>query len=112
MQPGKWNVTIIKGATYERTLAWTDDDEAPVDLTGSTIEWRFGVIGADVTESFAGEILDAEAGSFKLEIAAEATATLLDEAPIHQRIHQVYVTMSNGDVHRLLEGTVKVSEDL
>ena len=34
--PAKQKLTIYQGATFSKTVAMTDDADAPIDLTGAT----------------------------------------------------------------------------
>lgn len=107
MSAGEWNFTIERGATFTRPITWTIDGE-PVDLTGASATMRLtNRAGAALTltsNPAAGITLGGAAGTITLSITAVQTAALT-AATLR---HVLNVTLSDGTVHRLLQGDARV----
>lgn len=111
MSAGKLNITIEQGATWSKSLLWTDDGvpPAPVDLTGRTARMQIRQAQAsrtamlELTTENGGITLGGAAGTIDILATAEQSATLKSDG--------VYdLEIVTGDVvERLLQGKMKLS---
>lgn len=111
-KPFKHNITIIQGGTLRDVTTWKAGSPAvPVDLTGCTarMQVRQKVDGTDVllnlTTENGGIILGGIAGTVTVYLSATATAALAWKSGVYD----LEIEFGNGDVRRLLSGSVSVS---
>lgn len=114
-KPFKHNITIIQGATLRDVTTWKAGTPAvPVDLTGCTarMQVRAKIDSADtllnLTTENGGIILGGTAGTVTVFLSATATAALTWKSGVYD----LEVQFGNGDVRRLLAGSVAVSPEV
>lgn len=111
MIPGKLNLEIPQGATFERRLTWKLDD-TPVNLTNYTARMQVRPTAASAVvlldlEDGAGITLGGAAGTIDLEIDATTTAALASGTFVYD------LELSTGaTVTRLIEGRFTVSAEV
>lgn len=115
MAAEKLKLLIEQGATFRKSLTWkTGTPAAPVDLTGCTARMQ---IRADLesttplitlTTENSGITLGDEAGTIELYISDTDTADMTWT----QGVYDLEVILANGDVRRLLYGTVVVTPEV
>lgn len=111
----KVKLFIDQGATFRKRLVWSTGTPAvPVDLTGYTARMQ---IRADIasptvlhelTTENGGITLGGATGQIDLYISAAATAAFAWQAGVYD----LELVAPNGDVTRLIEGTVQVSREV
>jgi hypothetical protein len=121
LKPGRYNLTIYQGATFERTFTWTAPDPMdtetmiPVDLTGCTARMQ---LRAKVT-STGDPIFEATTEDGRITLGdADGTIDIVfsatDTAALHFRqcVYDLEVQFPGGEVDRLLMGNVKLSAEV
>lgn len=114
-KPFKHNITIIQGATLRDVTTWKAGTPAvPVDLTGCTarMQVRAKIDSTDtllnLTTENGGINLGGTAGTVTVFLSATATAALTWKSGVYD----LEVQFGNGDVRRLLAGSVAVSPEV
>ncbi len=111
-EAANWNITIDKGATWQKTLTITDSNDDPVDLTGYTGEMDIRATAfSDDTEfqidtTTGNMILGGTAGTIGLLIEATETSDL----NIPAGVYDLKLANSSGVAEFPLQGTVTVNE--
>ena len=114
MSAGRYNFEIEEGATFTRTITYTDNEDTAIDLAGSTVRMqiRDNYAAADAVISLStpntGITLSNETGKFTITM----TATQTESLGIKQGVYDIEVEYSNGTVERILEGRVKISRQV
>lgn len=109
--PGNWNLTIYKGGTFYYTLAWTDQSNTPINLTGYSAKMmvRPSVDSASAIitlSSGSGITLGGSAGTIALNIPSTTTATL----PAIMAVYDLEVISPAGNVDFLIQGNVNIRQ--
>jgi hypothetical protein len=109
--PLKVPLTIYQGATFRKTVTWKAGEPAvPVDLSGCSarMQIREKVESAEVllelTTVNGRVVLGGVAGTVTLELPSSVTEDITWRAGVYD----LEVQFSNGDVRRLMNGSVKV----
>lgn len=116
---GTYNITCQQGATFRRTLTWTDSAKKPYDLTGfsARMQVRSTVDSSTVILSLTtqnGRIsLGSSAslttkGQVNLIISATDTAALVPGL----YVYDLELVSAGGEVDRIVEGNFKVSAEV
>ena len=113
--PGRYDMTIYQGASFDRTFTWqVGDPAALVNLTGYTGRMHVrSTVGApativELTTSNGRMTLGGAAGTIALVLTATETAAL----PAGQYVYDMEMVSSGGEVTRLLEGRATVSAEV
>ena len=106
MAAGSYDLKIEKGATFQLTLTWKDEDGDPIDLTGFTA--RMQVRDRVDAEETLVELTTAN-GRIALGGAAGTIALLIEAAvteglPGKAGFYDLELVSAGGIVTRLLEG--------
>jgi hypothetical protein len=114
IRPGEYPLYIAKGATFVENFTWKIDN-SPVNLTGysARMQIRSSKLSEEplislTTEDDGGIVLGGVAGTIVVSISAEDTSELAGEAGVYD----IELEDSSGVVTRLLEGTVKLSNEV
>lgn len=113
-KPAKLKLTIYQGATFRKRLTWLDPSKAPIDLTGCTarMQVRAEIESADalleLTTENGGIAIDGPAGLLTLHIAPVATAAIAWQSGVWD----LEVAHPNGDVTRLVQGSINVMPEV
>lgn len=114
MPAAKLDLYVEQGATFRRTLTWTRSvsggDPVPYDLTGATarMQIRPDLVStpfASLTTENGGISLGGTAGTIELYLSDTQTDTMTTQ----HGIYDLEVKFPDGDVRRVLEGSVNVS---
>lgn len=115
MSAGKLKLRIEQGATFRKLLTWKAGTPAvPVDITGCTarMQIRADIDDADplisLTTENGGITLGDTAGTIELYISDTDTAAITWETGVYD----LEIILANGDVRRLLYGTVTVTPEV
>lgn len=113
--PGRYDMTIWQGATFQRVFTWrVGTPAANVNLTGYTARMQLRTTAASGTKAFEattsnGRIsLGGSAGTITINISATDTAAI----PANQYAYDLELVSSGGEVTRLLEGYVTVDGEV
>lgn len=114
-KPFKHNITIIQGATLRDVTTWKSGTPAvPVDLTGCTARMQVRTriddtnVLLNLTTENGGISLGGTAGTVTIYLSATATAALTWKSGIYD----LEIQFGNGDVRRLMAGSVSVSPEV
>ena len=115
MPAGELNLYIEQGATFRKTLTWkTGTPAALVNLTGYTarLQVRDKVTSdtalLSLTTENDGIILGGAAGTIALYVSAADTSAIAWK----KGVYDLEMIAPNGDVRRLVAGSVEVSQEV
>lgn len=106
ISPATYNILLQRRADYYVTLQFKDSAEAPIDITGWTVESE--IWNKDRNRKyadFAVEYTNRSTGTVKLSLSDETTSSLPDKA-----YYDVLLTDINNIKEYYLEGSITVSE--
>ena len=102
IEPGRYDIKLQQGATFEMNLQLRDGNNSPVVMSGYTVAGKiFDRLGTQQLASFSHSWTAMESGMFKMSIPANTTATMSGEGQ-----YDILVTEPTGKKYYLLEGAV------
>ena len=105
----QFNLYVEAGATFERSLIYTNDDGTLFDLTDYTAELQVRETASSATATLTvTPTIAVETAVIAWEFTATQTATLTNSS----YVYAIELTNTDGDVIRLLEGAVTVSPEV
>lgn len=108
IQPGRYDITLQQGATFEMTVQYKDSDGVPVNMTGYSIASKiYNRLGTAELATFATPWDVQVSGLFKLRLPASGTVSITEQGQ-----YDVLLTDPAGDKFYILEGTVFVNPGL
>lgn len=108
IEPGKYDITLHQGATFEMTVQYKDSDGAPINMTGYSVASKmYNRLGTAQVATFSTSWVAQSSGIFKLRLPASGTATITEQGQ-----YDVLLTDINGDKFYVLEGAVFVNPGL
>ena len=117
MLAGKYDITIEKGATFNRIITYKDENGDAIDLTGFTAAMDIRAMKTTdttliqlTTENGRIALGDA-AGTITLTILATDTETLGDSEGVTVGFYDLEL-ITGSTVIRLLEGEVQISKEV
>jgi len=111
---GSYNITCDQGATFKRTITWTNQARTPYNLTGYTarMQVRSTVSASNVelelTTSNSRITLGGAAGTINLTVPAVTTAALTPGL----YVYDLELISAGGEVTRLIEGNFNVKAEV
>ena len=93
-----WDDTVVRGATWNRTVTWADASNNPVDLTGGQIRYEVRQGSMTLVELTLGTgivMTDPTSGTFALSVSATQTAAL----PAGVLQHDIWITLETTVTH-------------
>lgn len=111
--PGKYNITLYQGASFERIFAWKIDG-VPVSLTGYSARMQVRrnhpspIAVITLTTENDGIVLGGSVGTVTLQMSAEET----EAVGAAEYIYDIELESPAGDVYRILEGRFIVSPEV
>jgi len=111
---GTYHITCDQGATFKRTITWTNSARQPINLTGYTARMhvRSTVDSSAIVISLTTEnnriSLGGITGAINLTIDATTSATL---APA-LCVYDLELVSAGGEVTRLVEGNFKIKAEV
>lgn len=113
--PGRYDMTIWQGATFQRVFTWrVGTPAANVNLTGYTARMQLRTAANAATPALEattenGRItLGGAAGTITLNLSATVTAAL----PANQYAYDLELVSGSGQVTRLIEGFTTVDAEV
>lgn len=98
--PGKYDITIHQGATFELSLQYKDSTGAPVNMNGYQVSGQlWNRVGASKLGDFGFSWTSQESGAFKLRLESTVTSGITEQGQ-----YDVLVTEPGGDKFYLLQG--------
>jgi hypothetical protein len=108
IDPGRYDITIHQGATFELNLQLKDSAGSPVDMTGYTVAAKlYNQLGTELISAFSFAWTVQASGSFVLSIPSVTTAVIVQNGQ-----YDILVTEPTGKKYYLLEGTAFLNPGL
>jgi hypothetical protein len=108
IEPGKYDITLHQGATFEMTVQYKDSDGVPINMTGYSVASKmYNRLGTAQLATFSTSWVAQSSGIFKLRLPASGTAAITEQGQ-----YDVLLTDINGDKFYVLEGAVFVNPGL
>lgn len=112
-QPGFYDFTIYKGATFSELLTWKDENGALINLIGYSAQFTGEGIDRqapflNLTTANGGITLGGSAGTITVSMNNTATAALI----ANDGIYNLELTAPDGSVTRLLEGHLYIAQEV
>ena len=113
---GIHNFTCEQGATFRRTVTWTDQDGVAINLSGCTVRMQVRytydtattILSLSSTGVSPAITITNATGKITVVIPAATTASL-EEGPA---VYDLEVVMSNTEVVRLIQGQFIISPEV
>jgi hypothetical protein len=111
---GTYNITCDQGATFKRTITWTNQARTPYNLTGYTarMQVRSTVEASEVLLELTTVnnriVLGGAAGTIELIVAANVTTALTPGL----YVYDLELVSGGGEVTRLIEGNFNVKAEV
>lgn len=112
---GIYNITCNQGATFSRTLTWTDAARNPINITSYTARMHVRSLVTSsttiielTTANGRIAISNATAGQVTLTISAADTAAI----PADKYVYDLELVSPQGVVNRLVEGNFVVKAEV
>lgn len=113
---GRIDLCIPKGTTYDHRFYYWDDEECtiPVNLTGATAEMMirqdYSSTTAEWSGSTAGGGITINGGEGYVDVQIDSVTTTA--FTFETGVYDLELTMPSGDVIRMVEGTVTITEEV
>jgi len=106
--PGKHDITIYQGATFELQVQYKDDSGVPVNMSGYTIVSKlYNRLGTSKLADFTASYVNQASGIFKIRLEASGTSGLAEQGQ-----YDILITEPDNDVYYLVEGNAYVNRGL
>jgi len=106
--PGKHDITIYQGATFELQIQYKDSSGTPVNMSGYTIASKlYNRLGTSKLADFAVNYVSQASGIFKIRLEASGTENINEQGQ-----YDVLVTEPDNTAYYLLEGTAFFNQGL
>lgn len=106
--PGKHDITIYQGATFELQVQYKDSTGTPVNMSGYTVTSKlYNRLGTAKLADFSVSYVSQASGIFKIRLEASGTSGLTEQGQ-----YDVLVTEPSNDVYYLVEGNAYVNRGL
>ena len=111
------NIVVEQGATFRLPVAWKNENQTPVDITGYSAAMQIrqkpdsaqALVSLTHTLTAAGQIVLGGAQG-TIEIVIKHTAT--SQIPPGDWVYDLELTNPSGDVTRLIMGSAKVTPEV
>ena len=101
IEPGRYDITLHQGATFELPVQYKDSTGTPVNMSGYTTSGTlWNRTGTARLASFDMPWTAQASGMFKLRLSAAVTSGITEQGQ-----YDVLITEPSGDKFYLLEGT-------
>lgn len=108
IQPGRYDITLQQGATFDMAVQYKDSFGAPVNMSGYTVAAKiYNRTGTQQVASFSTPWKAQSSGIFSLRLEAATTSGITEQGQ-----YDVLITDPVGDKYYLLEGAVFVNPGL
>lgn len=108
IEPGRYDITIHQGATFELPVQYKDTVGQPVNMSGCTVSGTlWDRLGEQKTATFLTPYVVQSSGMFKLRLEASTTSGITDSGQ-----YDVLITQPDGDKFYLLEGMATLNPGL
>ena len=112
MNPGRYNITVYKGTTFQLSPVWKVDN-LPVDLTGYTADMQVrqftdSSIVVEISTANGRATINAALGQIVLTLTAAQTAALT----ANNYLYDLNLTSPSGYVYKILQGSFVVNNSV
>lgn len=107
-EDNRFNITIECGTDFVMPFTWYDNNGAPYDLTGATVEAQLRESSTDPDYFEFACLHNGSGGRITMKMLHETTAQI----PYTYGVYDVFVTLSDGTRHRPLYGNVYVLDNV
>ena len=112
MNPGRYNITVYKGTTFQLSPVWKVDN-LPVDLTGYSAKMQVrqftdSSVLVELSTANGRAVISAGLGQIALTLTATETAALA--ANTYQ--YDLNLTSPSGYVYKILQGAFVVNDSV
>jgi hypothetical protein len=98
--PGKYDITIHQGATFELPVQYKDSNGVPVSMSGYTVAAQlWNRLGTTKLSDFSFSWVVQASGLFKLRLSSAVTSGITEQGQ-----YDVLLTEPSGDKYYLLQG--------
>lgn len=105
ISPGRYDITLHQGATFEQTVQYKDSNNVPVNMSGYTMSGTlWDRTATDKLATFSLPWVTQASGVFKMRLEAATTSGITEQGQ-----YDILVTQPNGDKFYLLEGTAFIN---
>jgi hypothetical protein len=108
-----YNINVDAGTTYKVQVAWKNQDQTAINLTGFTgrmqirKSYNSPTVLLDLNTSNGGIVItDAAGGLFEIRLTPNQTTSLTDG------VFDVEMVSASGEITRIIQGMVKVSPEV
>lgn len=111
---GSYNITCDQGATFKRTITWTNQAKVPFNLTNFTARMQVrstaesSNVELELTTANSRIVLGGAAGTIQLTVPAVTTAALTPGL----YVYDLELVSGGGEVTRLIEGNFNVKAEV
>ena len=99
--PGKHDITIYQGATFELQVQYKDPSGVPVNMSGYTVVSKlYDRLRVNKLADFSVSYVTQSSGIFKIRLEASGTSGITEQGQ-----YDILVSEPDGDVYYILEGT-------
>jgi len=103
--PGKHDITIYQGATFELQVQYKDPSGVPVNMSGYTVVSKlYDRLGVEKLADFAVNYVSEPSGIFKIRLEASGTSGITEQGQ-----YDILVTEPTNDSYYLLEGAAFIN---
>lgn len=103
--PGKHDITIYQGATFELQIQYKDSTGTPVNMSGYTVVSKlYDRLGVEKLADFSINYVSQPSGIFKIRLEASGTSGITEQGQ-----YDVLVTEPSNNSYYLLEGTAFIN---
>lgn len=103
--PGKHDITIYQGATFELQVQYKDPSGVPVNMSGYTVVSKlYDRLGVEKLADFAVSYVSQPSGIFKIRLEASGTSGITEQGQ-----YDILVTEPSNDAYYVLEGTAFIN---
>lgn len=104
MNPGRYNITVVNGTTFQLSPVWKVDN-LPVDLTGYTADMQVRDISNNlIVELTTSSGISIAAALGQINLTLTATQTSAGNLPAGNYTYALNLTSSGGIVYQILTG--------
>jgi hypothetical protein len=106
--PGKHDITIYQGATFELQVQYKDNNGVPVNMSGYTVTSKlYNRLGTTKLADFTASYVNQASGIFKIRLEASGTSGITEQGQ-----YDILVTEPSNDVYYLVEGSAYINEGI
>lgn len=99
--PGKYDITIHQGATFDLRLQYQDGSGVPINMSGYTVQAQlWNRIGTNKLSDFAVSWVSQASGCFQILLSSTVTSGITEQGQ-----YDVLITEPGGSKYYFLQGT-------